>query len=68
MIRVMEYPVQGGRRKEEANPLFCKRRDLMGSTYGCEVIEAELPRKASREELARSYPKPTQVGWLSRLR
>ena len=35
---------------------------------GGEVIEAKLPRKASREELGCPYPKPTQVGWLSRLR
>ena len=40
----------------------------MGSFYGSEVIDAGLPGKASREESACPYPKPTQVGWLSRLR
>ena len=40
----------------------------MGSPFGDEGIEAKLPRKASREESGRPYCKPTQVGWLSRLR
>ena len=33
-----------------------------------EVAEAILPGKAAKEVIARPYCKPTQVGWLSRLR
>ena len=34
----------------------------MGSPVRDEAAEALLPRKASREEKQRPYPKPTQVG------
>jgi hypothetical protein len=33
-----------------------------------EGVEAQLPRKAARENFERPYPKPTQVVKLSKLR
>ncbi len=40
----------------------------MGSSYGSELVDPPLPRKASKEEDWYPYRKPTQVGRMNILR